>query len=82
MSMQRLPGPDGIHWPLILNIPGETSGDDLLQTWTNHRTLSDADSNAFLLDQVWVSHVVHVAESCGLLGWTSQGSCSDQIFAF
>lgn len=52
MSMQRLPGPDGVHWPLILNIPGEGFGDDVLQTWSNHRTLSDSDQDAFLLDQV------------------------------
>jgi len=53
MSMQRLPGPDGIHWPLVLNIPGEGFGDDVLQKWSSHRLLTESDKDAFLLDQVW-----------------------------
>lgn len=51
MSMQRLPGPDGVHWPLILNIPGEGFGDDFLQHWHGHRLLNESEASLFLLDE-------------------------------
>jgi hypothetical protein len=51
MSMQRLAGDDGVHWPLILNVPGEGFGDDFLQHWSDHRLLSEAEESAFLLDE-------------------------------
>mmetsp|Transcript_5501 Transcript_5501/g.15906 ORF Transcript_5501/g.15906 Transcript_5501/m.15906 type:complete len:668 (-) Transcript_5501:427-2430(-) len=55
MSMQRLPGPDGIHWPLILNIPGEGFGDDFLQHWHGHRVLDESEESHFLLDEAHVA---------------------------
>jgi len=55
MSVQRLPGPDGVHWPLILNVPGEGFGDDFLQHWHGHRPLGEAEASAFLLDEAHVA---------------------------
>jgi len=54
MSVQRLAGPDGIHWPLILNIPGEGFGDDFLQHWHGHRVLNESEASEFLLDEAHV----------------------------
>lgn len=51
MSMLGNPGEDGVHWPLILNVPGEGFGDDFLQKYTNHSLLTEEDENLFLLDQ-------------------------------
>lgn len=45
------PGSDGVHWPMILNVPGEGFGDDFLQIYTNQSLLSDADDGLFLLDE-------------------------------
>lgn len=42
---------DGIHWPMILNVPGEGVGDDFLQTYTNHSLVTDEDDYLFLLDE-------------------------------
>jgi len=53
MSMQRLPGSDGVHWPLILNIPGEGFGDDHLQHWHGHRELDASEESEFLLDEAF-----------------------------
>ncbi len=39
-----------MHWPLILNIPGEGFGDDFLQVYGDHRLLdSEADAGLFEL---------------------------------
>mmetsp|Transcript_73912 Transcript_73912/g.167510 ORF Transcript_73912/g.167510 Transcript_73912/m.167510 type:complete len:717 (-) Transcript_73912:76-2226(-) len=51
MSMQAIVGSDNVHWPLILNVPGEGFGDDFLQYWDQHRTLTAADESLFLLDE-------------------------------
>jgi len=40
---------DGIHWPLILNIPGEGSGDDNIRVYRNHELLSEEDEEIFKL---------------------------------
>merc|ERR1712232_1345292 len=42
---------DDIRWPLILNIPGEGFGDDMLQFYANHSLLSDEDDDIFDLVQ-------------------------------
>mmetsp|Transcript_23907 Transcript_23907/g.56481 ORF Transcript_23907/g.56481 Transcript_23907/m.56481 type:complete len:823 (+) Transcript_23907:235-2703(+) len=42
---------DGIHWPMVLNVPGEGVGDDFLQTYTNQSLLTDADDYLFFLDE-------------------------------
>ena len=42
---------NSIHWPMILNIPGEGFGDDFLQSYTNHELLTEEDEAQFLLDQ-------------------------------
>jgi len=55
MSMLGIPGDDGIHWPMILNVPGEGFGDDFLSIYTNHRSLTDEDDDLFLLDQALVA---------------------------
>jgi len=55
MSVQRLPGTDGIHWPLILNIPGEGFGDDFLQHWHGHSILNETAAPEFLLDEAHVA---------------------------
>jgi hypothetical protein len=43
------------HWPMILNIPGEGFGDDILQIYTNQSSLTDDDDYLFLLDEAWAS---------------------------
>lgn len=53
MSMLANPGEDGMHWPLILNIPGEGFGDDTLQHYSNHSILTDDDDYMFLLDEAF-----------------------------
>ena len=40
---------ENMHWPLILNIPGEGFGDDMLQIYRNHEVLSDEDEELFQL---------------------------------
>lgn len=55
MSMQANVGDDGVHWPLILNIPGEGFGDDLLQEYGNHTLLTDEDEGLFLLDEAYIA---------------------------
>lgn len=42
---------DDIRWPLVLNIPGEGFGDDMLQVYANHSLLSDDDDDLFDLVQ-------------------------------
>lgn len=54
MSMQRVPGADGIHWPLILNVPGEGYGDDFLQHWHSHRILNESEGSEFWLDEAYI----------------------------
>ena len=51
MSMLANTGDDGIHWPLILDVPGEGFGDDFLQKFTNHSLLTEQDEDMFFLDQ-------------------------------
>eukprot|EP00531_Pseudo-nitzschia_arenysensis_P006279 CAMPEP_0116131166 /NCGR_PEP_ID=MMETSP0329-20121206/8862_1 /TAXON_ID=697910 /ORGANISM="Pseudo-nitzschia arenysensis, Strain B593" /LENGTH=812 /DNA_ID=CAMNT_0003625581 /DNA_START=81 /DNA_END=2519 /DNA_ORIENTATION=- len=38
-------------WPLVLNIPGEGFGDDMLQVYENHTLLTDEDDDLFDLVQ-------------------------------
>eukprot|EP00746_Dinoflagellata_sp_MGD_P167188 gnl/MRDRNA2_/MRDRNA2_97619_c0_seq1.p1 gnl/MRDRNA2_/MRDRNA2_97619_c0~~gnl/MRDRNA2_/MRDRNA2_97619_c0_seq1.p1 ORF type:complete len:718 (+),score=165.77 gnl/MRDRNA2_/MRDRNA2_97619_c0_seq1:111-2264(+) len=56
MSMQAIPGEDKVHWPLILNVPGEGFGDDQLQDYTHHKLLTDADEALFLIDEAYVAN--------------------------
>ena len=42
---------DDTRWPLVLNIPGEGFGDDMLQFYANHSLLSDDDDDLFDLVQ-------------------------------
>jgi hypothetical protein len=51
VSMQAIPGDDGIHWPLTRNDPGEGFGDDALTVYTNHSLLDDTSDPEFLLDE-------------------------------
>lgn len=53
MSVQRLKGADGVHRPLILNIPGEGFGDDALQYYFDHSLLDSTSESDFLLDQAF-----------------------------
>jgi len=55
MSMQRLPAADGVHWPLVLNIPGEGFGDDGLQHYFDHEVLSEEDEAPFLIDEAFIA---------------------------
>lgn len=55
MSMQAIPGEDGVHWPLLLNVPGEGFGDDGLQYYHDHKLLTEADESLFLLDEAHVA---------------------------
>ena len=55
MSMLGNPKEDGVHWPMILNVPGEGFGDDFLQKYTNHSLLPDDSDDLFLLDEALVA---------------------------
>eukprot|EP00440_Ansanella_granifera_P022608 gb/GFBE01024556.1/.p1 GENE.gb/GFBE01024556.1/~~gb/GFBE01024556.1/.p1 ORF type:complete len:701 (+),score=142.91 gb/GFBE01024556.1/:1-2103(+) len=70
MSMQRLPGADGVHWPLILNVPGEGFGDDFLQVYTDHELLSENDTEPFLIDDAFVA----AGGSCPLTAGSGEGA--------
>jgi hypothetical protein len=50
MSMKEHTGEDDTHWPLILNMPGEGFGHDMLQYYQNHKVLSEDVTDPFLLD--------------------------------
>ena len=52
-----------IRWPLVLNIPGEGFGDDMLQSYRNHAVLTDADDDLFDL----VANLEASGGSCPLL---------------
>jgi hypothetical protein len=54
---------DSPHWPLILNIPGEGFGDDMLQVYHNHSLLTDEDDDLFDL----VQNLESSGGSCPLL---------------
>jgi len=55
MSMQANLEEDGVHWPLVLNIPGEGFGDDMLQHYSNHKLLTDDDEHLFRLDEAYMA---------------------------
>ena len=70
---------NAIHWPLILNIPGEGFGDDMLQVYQNHELLSDDDDDLFLL----VENLIEAsgARSCPLItGFGDEGNGNEQSF--
>merc|ERR1712072_887872 len=52
-----------VHWPLILNVPGEGFGDDFLQSYKNHRVLTDDDDDLFEL----VENLEAIGGSCPLV---------------
>ena len=43
------PVEDNMHWPMIINIPGQGFGDDFLQVYTKHELLTDEDDDLFML---------------------------------
>ena len=51
MSILANPKEDGVHWPMILNVPGEGFGDDFLQTYTNQSLLTDDDDYLFQIPE-------------------------------
>merc|ERR1719446_1054975 len=55
--MDAFPGPDGVHWPLMMNVPGEAAGPDSLLVYTNHELLTDSEEDLapFLLDEAYVA---------------------------
>lgn len=57
MSMGENPTTDenGIHWPLMMNVPGEGFGDDSLIVYRNHAELTDDDDGLFLIDEAYMS---------------------------
>jgi len=69
---------ESIHWPLILNIPGEGFGDDMLQVYQNHALLSDDDDDLFrLVENLEQSG----AGSCSLItGFGDEGNGNEQGF--
>jgi len=69
---------DDIRWPLVLNIPGEGFGDDMLQFYANHSLLSDEDDDVFDL----VQNLEASGGSCPLLtgGLGSDGEESGASF--
>jgi hypothetical protein len=66
---------DTIHWPLILNIPGEGFGDDNLQIYTNHKLLNDDDDDNALFEIV--DALLAINGTCPMIGGTSEGDIGD-----
>jgi hypothetical protein len=64
---------DTIHWPLILNIPGEGFGDDNLQIYTNHKLLDDDDNALFDI----VDALLAINGTCPLISGMSDGDIGD-----
>jgi hypothetical protein len=75
MSMQRIPGIDGVHWPLIMNYPGEGFGDDGVQVYSNHSLLNESDSSLFMLDQAFTA----AGGTCVQLGSAGGGPPTGQV---
>ena len=47
---EGVPAEDNMHWPLILNMPGEGFVDDMIQVYRNHELLKeDAEEDLFKL---------------------------------
>ena len=44
---------EDVHWPLILNVPGEGFGDDAIQYYSNHELLTEGDRDLFWLDETY-----------------------------
>jgi len=53
-KMADAPAEDNMHWPMILNVPGEGLGDDMLQVFTNHELLTDEDDDLFMLVENYI----------------------------
>lgn len=53
-NLTDAPLEDNIHWPMILNIPGEGFGDDMLQVYTKHELLSEDNDDLFMLVENYV----------------------------
>lgn len=71
-------GKDGVHWPLILNIPGEGFGDDMLQVYTKHELLDDDDDGLFTI----IESLEDIGGSCPKLtgGFGTDGTESGSSF--
>merc|ERR1712070_709251 len=55
MSMKEHVDEDGIHWPLMMDIPGEGQGPDLLRSMYNHEEFEPTDLSMFLIDQEYMA---------------------------
>lgn len=55
VSNQEHVGADGIHWPLLWNIPGEGAGPDHLRMLYNHDTIDDSQDHVFSVDEEYVA---------------------------
>jgi len=53
--MKEHVGEDGIHWPLMMDIPGEGYGPDLLRSMYNHEVIDDTKLDMFLIDQEFMA---------------------------
>jgi len=62
------PAEDNIHWPMILNIPGEGFGDDMLQVYTKHELLTDEDDDLFMLVEKFIESGGECPELRGING--------------
>ncbi|KAL3942392.1 MAG: hypothetical protein SGARI_000281, partial [Bacillariaceae sp.] len=69
MSMLGNPKEDGLHWPMILNVPGEGFGDDFLQKYSNQSLLTDEEDYLFLLDEALES----IGGACPQMGGFGDG---------
>jgi len=56
VSVDELVGFRGVHWPLVVNVPGEgIMPFDTLQKFYNHEVLAEDDEAPFLLDETYVA---------------------------
>lgn len=56
ISVDELVGKHGVHFPLIVNTPGEGALPfDQLQTWSDHESLGDDVEDPFLIDQAHIA---------------------------
>lgn len=55
VSMDEHVGDDGVHWPLMMDIPGEGSGPDQVLRMHDHKHLVEADHKMFFIEQDYIA---------------------------
>lgn len=77
VSVDELVGKHGLHFPLMVNTPGEGALPwDQLQTWSDHEVLGEDVEEPFLIDEAHVA----AGGSCNMIPSKGPGSLPPDIF--